>query len=123
MTEIKTNLSSEIDLNLLNSALKSDLKNALDNKYIASYLQYKYILSNKEFIASAALFEFASLLGVDFDKQELNLFISYCREIWCFIPFDKIVLVCEKPKIVWSKSNTQYVIKQPDISFSDGYRL
>lgn len=115
--------SSEIGLNSLNYALKSDLKNALENKYIAGYLQYKYILSNKEFVASAALFEFAHLLGVDFDKQKLNLFISYCREVWCLIPFDKIVLVCEKPKIVWSKSNTQYAIEQPDISFSDGYRV
>lgn len=119
--DINSNL--EIIHNLLNSALKSDLKNILDNKYITSYLQYKYIFSNEKFVASAALFEFAHILGVDFEKSKLNLFLSYFREVWCLIPFDKIVLVCEKPKIVWSKNSTKYGIEQPNISFSDGYRV
>jgi len=110
-------------MNLLYSALKYDLKDTLGDNFIQLNLNYKYIVGNEKFISSAALFEFAEKLGVKFDKQKLNLFISYCREVWCVIPFDKTILVCEKPQIKRSRNNTLSVIQQPDINFPDGYNI
>lgn len=110
-------------MKLINSALKYDLKDTLENNYIKLYFNYKYIMGNEDFVASAALVEFAHFLGFKFDQQKLNLFISYCREVWCIIPFDKTVIVCEKPKIVWNENVSLYAIRQPDLSFPDGYSV
>jgi hypothetical protein len=76
-----------------------------------------------EFVASAALFEFARFIGVEFNEQKLNLYISYCRDIWCVIPFDKIVIICEKPQVSWNKNASLYANEQPNLSFSDGYSI
>ena len=120
--DINSNFKSITDT--LNSALKYDLRDALGKEFILLYFNnYKHILNNDEFIASAALFEFAHLLGVKFNEQKLNLFISFCREIWCVIPFDKTMIVCEKPKVLWKEHHLAYINKQPDISFSDGYSI
>lgn len=51
------------------------------------------------------------------------LFISFCREVWYVIPFDKTIIVCEKPKVLWKEHHLAYTNKQPDISFSDGYSI
>ncbi|MBV6623376.1 MAG: hypothetical protein KI793_10630 [Rivularia sp. (in: Bacteria)] len=90
---------------------------------ILLYFNYQHILNNDEFIASAALFEFAHLLGVEFDEQMLNLYISYCREIWRVIPFYKAVIVCEKPRVSWNKNPLIYANKLPNLSFLDGYSI
>ena len=117
------------DLNLksitkfLYSALKYDLRDALDKDLILLYFNYQHILSNDEFVASAALFEFAHLLGVKFDEQKLNLYISYCREIWCVIPFDKTLIVCEKPQVSWNESPLSYTHELPNMIFPDGYTI
>ncbi len=100
--EISPKFKNAIDL--LYSALKYDLKETLGENFIQLNLNYKYILGNEELISSAALFEFADILGVKFDKQKLNLFVLYCREVWCIIPFDKTILVCEKPR--WGLENS-----------------
>lgn len=107
----------------LYTALKYDLKDALDKDLILLYFNYEHILSNDEFVASAALFEFACSLGVKFNEQKLNLYISYCREIWCVIAFDKTVIVCEKPRISWNENYLSYANEQPNLSFSDGYSI
>ena len=78
-------------------------------------------MSNDEFVASAAVFEFARLIGVQFNEQKLNLYISYCREIWCAIPFDKTVIVCEKPQVSWNENPLSYTHELPNMIFSDGY--
>ncbi|MEH1938243.1 MAG: SMI1/KNR4 family protein [Nostoc sp.] len=110
-------------IKLLYSAIKYDLKDTLGDNFIEVHLKYKYILGNEDFISSAALFEFAHLLGVKFDEQKLNLFVSYCREIWCIIPFDKTIIVCEKPQITWRENFFPNSIQQPDITFPDGYSI
>lgn len=107
----------------LYTALKYDLRDALEKDSILLYFNYEHILSNDEFVASAALFEFTHLLGVEFDEQKLNLYISYCREIWCVIAFDKTVIICEKPKVSWNENPLSYDNEQPDLSFSDGYSI
>ncbi|MEH2311697.1 MAG: hypothetical protein V7K35_09910 [Nostoc sp.] len=110
-------------IKLLYSGIKYDLKDALGDNFIGDHLRYKYILGNEDFISSAALFEFAHILGVNFDEQKLNLFVSYCREIWCIIPFDKTIIVCEKPQITWRENFLPNIIQQPDITFPDGYSI
>lgn len=106
---------------LLYSTLKYDLRDALNKDSMLLYFNYEHILSNDEFLASAALFEFAHLLGVEFNEQKLNLYISYCRETWCVIPFDKTVIVCEKPQVSWNKNSLPHVKNLPNLSFVDGY--
>lgn len=126
-SSIEKIFNNDIDSNLksttqfLYSALKYDLRDALDKDLILLYFNYEHILSNDEFVASAAVFEFARLIGVQFNEQKLNLYISYCREIWCVIPFDKTVIVCEKPQISWNKNSVPHVKKLPNLSFADGY--
>lgn len=110
-------------IKLLYSAIKYDLKDTLGDNFIEVHLKYKYILGNEDFISSAALFEFAHILGVKFDEQKLNLFVSYCREIWCIIPFDKTILVSEKPQVTWPENFLPNSIEQPDITFPDGYSI
>ena len=110
-------------IKLLYSGIKYDLKDTLGDNFIEVNLRYKYILGNEDFISSAALFEFAHFLGVKFDEQKLNLFVSYCREIWCIIPFDKTILVSEKPQITWRENFLPNSIQQPDITFPDGYSI
>ncbi|MDZ8136778.1 MAG: hypothetical protein RM049_15945 [Nostoc sp. DedQUE04] len=110
-------------IKILYSGLKYDLKNILGNNFIQSHLSYKYIVSNEDFISSAALFEFAKILGVKFDEQKLNLFISYCREIWCIIPFDQAIIVSEKPQITWQNDCSTKFIQQPSLTFPDGYSI
>ncbi|MGB6297853.1 MAG: hypothetical protein WBF90_16950 [Rivularia sp. (in: cyanobacteria)] len=105
----------------LYTPLKYDLRDALEKDSILLYFNYEHILSNDEFVASAALFEFAHLLGVEFDEQKLNLYISYCREIWCVIAFDKTVIICEKPQVSWNDNPLSYANEQPNLSFPDGY--
>ncbi len=73
------NSSLESITKILSSALKYDLRDALDKDLILLYFNYEHILSNNEFVASAALFEFARFIGVKFNEQKLNLYISYCR--------------------------------------------
>jgi cell wall assembly regulator SMI1 len=83
------------------------------------------ITKNLPFKLPKEVYELYQLLNGFSDNIELKFGLinepQVFREVWCLIPFDKIVIVCEKPKIVWSKNNTQYGIEQPDISFSDGY--
>ncbi|MGB3652998.1 MAG: hypothetical protein WBA41_17515 [Rivularia sp. (in: cyanobacteria)] len=128
-SSIKRIFNDDINSNLesitkfLYSALKYDLRDALDKDFILLYFNYEHILSSNEFVASAALFEFARFIGVKFNKQMLNLYISYCREIWCVIPFDKTVIVCEKPQVSWNENPLSYANEQPNLSFSDGYSI
>lgn len=110
-------------INLLYPGLKYDLKDALGDSFIQLHLRYKYILGTQDFISAAALFEFANLLGVKFDEQKLNLFVSYCREVWCVIPFDRTIIVCEKPQITWQKKILPNVTQKPDLTFPDGYSI
>jgi len=119
--DINSNLTSTTKF--LYSALKYDLRNALDKDLILLYFNYEHILSNDEFVASAALFEFAHFLGVEFDEQKLNLYISYCREILCVIPFDKTVIVCEKPQVLWNENTLSYTNELPNLNFPDGYSI
>ncbi len=127
MQKIKQVIGTNINYgfkNLIESlfaALKYDLKNTLGDNFIQFNLSYKYILGNENFISSAALFEFTNHLGVKFDECKLNLFISYCREVGCVIPFDKTILVSQKPQITWREKMIPNIRQQPDISFPDGY--
>jgi len=126
-SSIEKTFNNPIDSNsksitkLLYSTLKYDLRDALNKDYILPYFNYEHILSNDEFVASAALFEFAYLIGVKFNEQKLNLYISCCKEIWCIIPFDKTVIVCEKPQVSWNENYLSRVKKLPNLSFTDGY--
>ena len=54
---------------------------------------------------------------------KLNLYISYCREIWCVIPFDKTLIVCEKPQVSWNESPLSYTHELPNMIFPDGYTI
>ncbi len=119
--DINSNLESIAKF--LYTALKYDLRDALDKDSILLYFNYEHILSNNEFVASAALFEFARFIGVKFNEQKLNLYISYCREIWCVIAFDKTVIVCEKPQVSWNENPLSYANEQPNLSFPDGYSI
>ncbi len=119
--DINSNLESIAKF--LYTALKYDLRDALDKDSILLYFNYEHILSNNEFVASAALFEFARFIGVKFNEQKLNLYISYCREIWCVIAFDKTVIVCEKPQVSWNDNPLSYANEQPNLSFPDGYSI
>ena len=119
--DINSNLESIAKF--LYTALKYDLRDALDKDFILLYFNYEHILSNNEFVASAALFEFAHFLGVKFNEQKLNLYIAYCQEIWCVVPFDKTVIVCEKPQVSWNDNPLSYANKLPNLSFSDGYSI
>ncbi|WP_414622856.1 hypothetical protein [Calothrix sp. CCY 0018] len=122
---LKDDINSNLETitKILYSALKYDLRDASDKDLILLYFNYEHILSNNEFVASAALFEFAHLLGVKFDERKLNLYVSYCRETWCVIPFDKTVIVCEKPQVSWNENPLSYVNELPNLSFSDGYSI
>ncbi|MFN6564517.1 MAG: hypothetical protein RMY28_032630 [Nostoc sp. ChiSLP01] len=57
------------------------------------------------------------------EVYEIYQWVSYCREIWCVIPFDKTVIVCEKPQIRWRDNFFTKFIQKPDLTFLDGYRL
>lgn len=128
-SSIEKILNDDINSNLesitkfLQSALKYDVRDALDKDLILLYFNYEHILSNDEFVASAALFEFARFIGVKFNEQKLNLYISYCREIWCVIPFDKTVIVSQKPQVSWNENPLSYDNEQANLSFSDGYSI
>jgi hypothetical protein len=75
-------------------------------------------------MAWAGWFEFAKLIGVQFDQSKYDLFTGYSKEVQFIIPYGGIVFLSEKPSIITWKDRRLHNDAGPSVLFDkDGYSL
>jgi hypothetical protein len=129
--QLYNQLNSQLN-NQLDSQLRNQLYNQLRNQL---YNQLRNQLNNQLrkinndwymgfwWLAWCGYYDYGKYIGVDFDKENYDLFMNFNSEIQFIIPYKKIAFISEKPTEIHWKNARLHNEKGLAVGYADDYGL